>query len=217
MNTRLQVEHPVTEMVTGVDLVHWQLRIVQGERLTLDPEQMMQPDGHAIECRVYAEDPEAGFIPCPGLITSLQTPAGPGIRDDSGVAAGFEVPIYYDSMVSKLVAWAGTRDAAIDRMRRALTEYQVGGLRTTIPFFRWILQHPDFIAGRFDTGFLDRVLGERTPGPFVTATPEVEDLAVLTAAIRAADQPGEAPPAREAAASSRARWRQAARLDGLRD
>ena len=153
MNTRLQVEHPVTEMVTGVDLVQWQLRIARGERLTLKTEGTLVPNGHAIECRVYAEDPEAGFIPCPGLITSLRTPAGPGIRDDSGVDAGFEVPVHYDSMVSKLVAWGSTRTEAIARMTRALFEYEVGGVRTTIPLFRWILQHPDFCSRSLRHGF----------------------------------------------------------------
>ena len=217
MNTRLQVEHPVTEMVTGVDLVQWQLRIVQGERLTLDPERMMTPHGHAIECRVYAEDPESGFIPCPGRIRTLRIPGGPGIRDDSGVVAGYEVPLFYDSMVSKLVAWAGSRAEAIERMSRALTEYEVGGLKTTIPLFRWLVRHPDFLAGRFDTGFLDRVLAERQPGPFVEATPELEDVAVISAAIRAATRTGRAHPERTTADPSRANWRRAARLDGLRD
>ena len=216
MNTRLQVEHPVTEMVTGVDLVHWQLKIVLGERLTLDPDRMMTPDGHAIECRVYAEDPEAGFIPCPGLITSLRTSAGPGIRDDSGVSAGYVVPLYYDSMVSKLVAWGGTRAEAIERMARALSEYDVGGLKTTLPLFRWILRHQDFVAGRFDTGFLDRILAEREPGPFVDAGPEAEVVAVLAAAIRAVMRTGCSQSPRTAVDSSRANWRQAARLDGLR-
>jgi acetyl-CoA carboxylase biotin carboxylase subunit len=217
MNTRLQVEHPVTEMVTGVDLVQWQLRIAQGERLTLDPERLMTPDGHAIECRVYAEDPESGFIPSPGRITSLRVPGGPGIRDDSGVEAGYEVPLYYDSMVSKLVSWAGTRSEAIERMGRALTEYEVGGLKTTIPLFRWIVRHPDFLAGRFDTGFLDRVLAERAPGPFIEATSADEDVAVVSAAIRTVTHSGRVHAERKTADPSRSSWRQAARLEGLRD
>ena len=216
MNTRLQVEHPVTEMVTGVDLVAWQLRIARGERLELDAERMLAPDGHAIECRVYAEDPEAGFMPCPGRITSLRTPAGPGVRDDSGVAQGYEVPLHYDSMLSKLVAWGDTRVQATDRMMRALTEYEVGGVRTTIPFFRWILQHPDFVAGRFDTGFLDRVLAARPPGPLLPPPPGAEDVAVLAAAARAVLTAGAGRPAQSAGGARRSTWRQAARLEGVR-
>ena len=120
MNTRLQVEHPITEMVTGVDLVQWQIRIARGERLTLDPGKLVAPNGHAIECRIYAEDPDNQFLPSPGRIAVLRTPGGPGIRDDSGAAEGLEVPIFYDPMISKLVAWAEDRPRAIARMRRAL-------------------------------------------------------------------------------------------------
>ena len=127
MNTRLQVEHPVTELVTGVDLVQWQMRIADGNAIDLDQDRLLQPNGHAIECRIYAEDPDAGFLPAPGLITSLRAPSGPGIRDDSGVASGFEVPIFYDSMISKLVAWGADRQQAISRMRRALGEYTSAG------------------------------------------------------------------------------------------
>ena len=216
MNTRLQVEHPVTEMVTGVDLVEWQLRIARGEKLALDAERMLAPAGHAIECRVYAEDPEAGFIPCPGRITSLRTPDGPGIRNDSGVAPGFEVPLHYDSMLSKLVAWGATRAQAIDRMRRALTEYEVGGVRTTIPLFRWILGRPDFVAARFDTGFLDRTLAARPPGPLLPPPPEVEEIAVLATAVRAVLDAEAGRPARGSGGARRTTWRQAARLGGLR-
>jgi acetyl-CoA carboxylase biotin carboxylase subunit len=125
MNTRLQVEHPVTEMVTGVDLVHWQLRIARGEKLTVPPEQALTPRAHAIECRIYAEDPDLGFMPSPGLVRALSVPGGPGVRDDRGVAAGFEIPMAYDSMISKLVVWAATRPEAIERLRRALAEYRV--------------------------------------------------------------------------------------------
>ena len=111
MNTRLQVEHPITEMVTGIDLVQWQIRIARGERLDLDPEALLAPKGHAIECRIYAEDPDNKFLPSPGRILALRVPAGPGIRDDSGAAAGLDVPIFYDPMISKLVAWAEDRPA----------------------------------------------------------------------------------------------------------
>ncbi len=140
MNTRLQVEHPITEMVTGVDLVQWQIRIARGERLTLDPEALLTPRGHAIECRVYAEDPDTGFLPSPGRIASLRVPQGPGVRDDSGATEGLDVPIYYDPLVSKLITWGDDRAHALARMRRALAEYDVVGIRTTIPFFSWVLE-----------------------------------------------------------------------------
>ncbi len=213
MNTRLQVEHPITEMVTGVDLVEWQIRIARGERLTLDPARLLSPRGHAIECRVYAEDPDSQFMPSPGLITGLRTPSGPGVRDDGGVAAGYEVPVFYDSLISKLVAWGEDRPRAIGRMARALSEYEVLGVKTTIPFFQWLLAQPDFRDGRFDTTYLDRVLAERASrgfGEIGDATEEVAAIAVaLHAYLRAAANGARAE-------SARGGWRQAARLDGLR-
>jgi acetyl-CoA carboxylase biotin carboxylase subunit len=133
MNTRLQVEHPVTEMVTGVDLVRLQIRIAEGDRLPFRQADLAQR-GHAIECRVYAEDPDQGFLPSPGRITALRAPGGPGVRDDSGVYEGYEVPVHYDPLVSKLVVWAESRAAAIERMRRAVSEYRLLGIRTTLPF-----------------------------------------------------------------------------------
>jgi acetyl-CoA carboxylase biotin carboxylase subunit len=151
MNTRLQVEHPITEMVTGVDIVQWQIRIARGERLTLDPAALVTPNGHAVECRIYAEDPDNNFLPSPGRIEQLRAPGGPGVRDDSGATAGLDVPIFYDPMISKLVAWAEDRPRAIARMRRALTEYIVTGIKTTVPFFSWLLGQADFQAGRFHT------------------------------------------------------------------
>jgi acetyl-CoA carboxylase biotin carboxylase subunit len=156
MNTRLQVEHPVTEMVTGVDIVKEQIRIAAGERLSLRQEDVKQ-SGHAIECRVYAEDPDRNFMPCPGLITSLRTPGGPGIRDDSGVFEGFEIPIYYDPIISKLVVWGKDRQEAVVRMRRALGEYIVTGVKTTIPFHIRVMNNRRFLDGDFDTNFIDRV------------------------------------------------------------
>ena len=219
MNTRLQVEHPVTEMVTGIDLVRWQLRIARGERLDIDPERALTPDGHAIECRVYAEDPDAGFMPCPGLLVAHSPPAGPGIRVDAGVAAGFEVPVHYDSMVAKLIAHASDRQTAIARMDRALGEYEIAGVPTTIPLFRWLLAHDDVVAARFDTTFLDRVLAERNGDPFLEAPGDGEETAILAAALSvalgggAAASGAGAPPAAGAHAS---RWKQTARVEGLR-
>jgi acetyl-CoA carboxylase biotin carboxylase subunit len=161
MNTRLQVEHPVTEMVWGVDLVKEQLRIARGEKLSLR-ERDLKPSGHAIECRVYAEDPARNFAPSPGLIRHLNLPEGPGVRNENGVYAGYTVPVFYDPMLSKLVCHAATRSEAIARMQRALREYRVEGIQTTIPFFTLMMEHPDFQAAKFDTSFIDRMLPQLT-------------------------------------------------------
>ena len=155
MNTRLQVEHPVTELVTGFDLVREQITVAAGAALSFGQDDVNWR-GHAIECRVYAEDPDNNFFPAPGRITFLRVPAGPGIRDDGGVTEGDEVSIHYDPMISKLAAWGRTRAEAIDRLRRALDEYAVGGIKTTLPFFREIVRDEEFIAGRLDTGFISR-------------------------------------------------------------
>jgi acetyl-CoA carboxylase biotin carboxylase subunit len=157
MNTRLQVEHPVTEMVWGVDLVKEQLRIAQGQPLTLRQEDI-RPNGHAIECRIYAEDPARKFAPSPGLIRYMNLPQGPGVRNENGVYAGYTVPVHYDPMLSKLVCHAATRADAIARMKRALAEYRVEGIQTTIPFFSMLMDRDDFGRADFDTGFLDRLL-----------------------------------------------------------
>src|SRR6185295_7977608 len=143
MNTRLQVEHPVTELVTGIDLVREQITVAAGVPLSFRQEEIRW-QGHAIECRVYAEDPENNFFPSPGTINYLRVPFGPGIRDDSGVELNSEVSIYYDPLISKLAAWGRSRDEAIDRLRRALDEYEVGGIKTTLPFFREIVRDEEF-------------------------------------------------------------------------
>src|SRR3954471_3240793 len=162
MNTRLQVEHPVTELVTGLDLVHLQILIAAGAKLPFSQSDL-QLHGHAIEVRVYAEDPDNNFFPSPGKITRLLTPSGPGIREDSGIYEGWSVPLDYDPMLSKLIAYAPSRELAIARMMRALDEYFVGGIKTNLPLFRRILEHPDFIGARIDTGFLDRLLATSLP------------------------------------------------------
>jgi acetyl-CoA carboxylase biotin carboxylase subunit len=219
MNTRLQVEHPITEMVTGLDLVRWQIRIARGERLDLDPERLLQPHGHAVECRIYAEDPDNNFLPSPGRIQQLRAPAGPGIRDDSGATAGLDVPIFYDPMISKLVAWAEDRPLAIARMQRALAEYLITGIKTTVPFFSWLLAQPDFRAGRFHTTYLDEVLEQRNGRPFVEPTPALEELAAIGAALQAAMLPsaiGAASPAAPSDTRGGLRWRGQARVEGLR-
>ncbi|HEY6507245.1 MAG TPA: acetyl-CoA carboxylase biotin carboxylase subunit [Vicinamibacterales bacterium] len=183
MNTRLQVEHPITEMVTGVDLVQWQIRLARGERLTLDPDALLSPRGHAIECRVYAEDPDADFLPSPGRVEAFDVPHGAGIRDDSGVEAGAEIPIYYDSLISKVVAWGSDREQALARMRRALREYTVTGVRTTVPFVRWLLDQPAFVAGKIHAGGLEEVLQGRGKGPLASGDSSLEEVALIAAAL----------------------------------
>jgi acetyl-CoA carboxylase biotin carboxylase subunit len=215
MNTRLQVEHPVTEMVTGLDLVAWQIRIARGEPLTLDPEALLTPRGHAIECRVYAEDPDSGFMPSPGRITGLRVPQGPGVRDDSGVYEGGEVPIFYDPMISKLIAWGESRPHALARMRRALAEYEVRGIKTTIPFFKWILDDEDFVAARFDTGFIDRKLAARNGRELQEADDEHYEMAAIAAALSQISKGGTPPVPTSTVA--RSRWKDEARLAGVRD
>ena len=154
MNARLQVEHPVTEEVLGLDLVEWQLRIANGETLTLRQEDI-QPRGHAIECRIYAEDPYRDFVPSTGALLRWQAPSGPGIRLDSGVVQGREVSIYYDPMLAKLIAWGPNRDLSIRRMEVALSQFRALGVITNIPLLRAVMQHAQFIDGDYDTGFLE--------------------------------------------------------------
>ena len=215
MNTRLQVEHPVTEVVVGIDLVKEQIRVASGE-----PMRWKQDDvrlrGAALECRIYAEDPGNHFFPSPGLITRLQNPSGPGVRRDSGVYEGWMVPTEYDPLLAKLVVWGTDRAEAIARMRRALGEYRVFGIRTNIPFFRQILEHPDFIAGRCDTGFIERVFSNLLR-PEDKAPREEQAVAMLAAALesvlRRNCQGGLA--AGQHGAASSDEWRIAAREEGL--
>jgi acetyl-CoA carboxylase biotin carboxylase subunit len=215
MNTRLQVEHPVTECVTGLDLVAWQIRIAGGARLTIDAGQAVTPRGHAIECRVYAEDSDAGFLPSPGTIASIRVPGGPGIRDDSGVEAGSRISVHYDSLLSKLVAWGEDRPQAIARMTRALREYDVTGVRTTLPFLRWMLAEPDFAAAAFHTDYLDALLQRREvmgpSGTFSRWSASQEEVAAIAVALHQAA--ARVPLAQASEASA---WRQTARLEGLR-
>ncbi|MEO6391484.1 MAG: acetyl-CoA carboxylase biotin carboxylase subunit [Pyrinomonadaceae bacterium] len=188
MNTRLQVEHPVTELVTGIDLVREQIRVASGAKLSFSQDDVRW-NGHAIECRVYAEDPENNFLPSPGKISYLRVPCGPGIRDDGGIASGAEVSIYYDPMISKLAAWGRDRDEAIDRMRRALDEYFVEGIKTTLPFFREIVRDQEFRDGKLDTGFIPRFNERRKPadeseaGSATSAIDVHLDLALIAAGL----------------------------------
>ena len=154
MNTRLQVEHPVTELVTGIDIVAWQLRIASGEALPMTQEDV-RISGHAIECRITSEDPYRGFLPSTGMITGLQVPAGPGVRWDGGIQEGFEVSLHYDPLLAKLIVHAPTREAAIGRMARALDELVVAGLDTSAPFHRKVMDEPDFRAGTLSIRYLE--------------------------------------------------------------
>jgi len=153
MNTRLQVEHPITELITGIDLVREQVRIAAGEELGYTQEDVVAR-GHAIQCRIYAEDPATNFLPSPGTIEVLRTPSGPGVRDDSGAYAGAEISSFYDPLISKLCVWAPTRELAVERMRRALGEYVVTGIRTNLPFHLALMRHPRFVEGSYDTSFI---------------------------------------------------------------
>lgn len=162
MNTRLQVEHPVTEMVASIDLVKEQIRLAAGEKLGYEQASIVRR-GHAIECRIYAED--ENFMPSPGRIVRLSEPAGgPGVRNDSGVYQGYTVPIYYDPLISKLVTWGSSRAEAIQRMKRALREYVVSGIKTTIPLLHMILSHPDFVAGTYSTSLVERLVARKRDG-----------------------------------------------------
>jgi acetyl-CoA carboxylase biotin carboxylase subunit len=216
MNTRIQVEHPVTEMVTGIDLVQWQLRIAAGEKLPFRQADIA-PTGWAIECRITSEDPAAGFLPSAGRITYLHVPAGPGVRWDSGVDTGSEVGLFYDAMLAKLIVAAATRDAAIARMHRALLELSVAGVETSREFHLRVMEDPEFRRGEIDIQWLER----RLPTLVGAKPPEslVRDAAIVAALIaerdrgRPAAAAGESPLPRVAADSA---WHRAARLDALR-
>ena len=156
MNTRLQVEHPVTEMITGIDLVELQLRIAEGKPLPFRQEEI-QRNGHAIELRVYAEDPRQNFMPSTGVLSKYYEPTGPGIRVDSGVMAGMEIPVWYDPLLAKLIVWGQTRAQAIERMKRAISNYVIEGVATTLPFGAQVMLHPDFVDGNYATDFVEHL------------------------------------------------------------
>jgi len=179
MNTRLQVEHPVTEMVTGLDIVKSQIEIAAGRPLAFSQEDI-KPKGASLECRIYAEDPSNEFMPSPGRIERLRSPAGgPGVRYDNGTYEGYEVPLEYDPLLSKVITWGATRNEAIQRMCRALSEYQVYGIKTNIPFFKQILKHPDFLKGNYNTHFIARLEKEGD-----SLDPEEEVAALIAAGIK---------------------------------
>lgn len=223
MNTRLQVEHPITEAVTGVDFVRAQIEIARGAKLA---DMAAVANGHAIEVRVYAENPDEGFLPSPGRITHLRAPSGPGIRDDSGAFEGWTVPNAYDPLISKVVAWAPDRPGAIARMVRALTEYDLRGISTTIGFCRDLVASPEFAAADFDTTYVNRILEQN--GRTSDRSDELEEVAAIAAAmwsVRDADlkattttptgKSGVVPTFRSAR-QSESLWAQRARLESLR-
>jgi acetyl-CoA carboxylase biotin carboxylase subunit len=215
VNTRLQVEHPVTEMVTGFDLVKLQIRVAAGEALPFAQSDVAL-SGHAIECRLYAEDPYNNFFPSPGTIRSLRTPSGPGIRFDDGVYEGFTVPTEYDPLLGKLIAWGRDRAEAIARLQRALEEYAVAGIKTNAALFRSILRDPEFIRGEISTRWLDARL------PHLRANSEnstvrdrgAEDAAVLVALLHHAGTNG-ATQSGVPSSEPESLWKRQARLEQL--
>jgi acetyl-CoA carboxylase biotin carboxylase subunit len=211
INARLQVEHPVTELITGIDLVKSQIRIAAGEPLSLRQEEV-ERRGHAIECRIYAEDPANNFAPFPGKLIRYRAPSGPGIRNDSGVYEGFEVPIYYDPMLSKLIAWGRDRHEAIGRMRQALQDYLVAGIKTSIPFLVEVMADPAFLKGDVDTTFIDAFVKRKK-----MEEPRHREVGIVAAAIHAYLMEKERrPPAPAGAAGAVSPWTVAARHDALR-
>ena len=206
VNTRLQVEHPITEMVTGLDLVALQLRIAGGEPLPFAQADVVR-SGAAIECRITAEDPRAGFLPASGVIALVREPAGPGVRVDSALYAGMTVPTDYDPLLAKVIAYGRDRIEAIARMRRALEEMRVSGVPTSLPFHRSALFHQDFVTGRYDTGFIEHWDARIAPELSAGATSAAALAAVL--AMRARGERHTLPPAD-------APWARAAREDALR-
>jgi len=219
MNTRLQVEHPVTELVTGLDLVHLQILIAAGARLPFSQNDL-QLRGHAIEVRVYAEDPDNNFFPSPGKITRLLTPSGPGIREDSGIYEGWTVPLDYDPMLAKLIAYAPSREQAVHRLRRALNEYFIGGIASNLGLFQEILNDDNFLAARIDTGYLDRLIANRKAVES-SMNGNGEKIAAIAAALMQPERNGNAASRNNGANGTsylgNGRWKRVARQEALRD
>jgi len=207
MNTRLQVEHPVTELVSGLDLVQLQIRIAAGEKLPFT-QRDVELRGHAIECRVYAEDPANDYFPSPGEITVLSEPSGPGIRVDSGIYQGWNVPLEYDPLLAKLIGYGESREQAIGRLKRALEEYVVGGVKTNLTLFKQILSNPEFLAGNTDTGLIGRLRVSDLTG-------NDSEIAVIAAGI-IFTLDAEPPQGIEPAVSISSNWKKAGRDEGLR-
>ncbi|MEO7019137.1 MAG: acetyl-CoA carboxylase biotin carboxylase subunit [Ktedonobacteraceae bacterium] len=226
INARIQVEHPVTEWCTGLDLVQEQFRVAAGLPLSFTQEQVVFR-GAAIECRISAEDPENRFLPATGMVQALQEPSGPGVRVDSGLYAGLQVPLYYDPLLSKLIVWGQDRSHAIARMRRALDEYHIAGVRTTLPFARWLMDQPRYIAGDFSTDFIAEEWGDKGRLKEATLvepeeTPTEIDPAQVAALVgallmheHAQDEQARRQPVNEETGES-SRWRMAGRMESVR-
>jgi acetyl-CoA carboxylase biotin carboxylase subunit len=208
VNTRLQVEHPVTEQVTGLDLVKLQIAIAAGHRLPFAWE-TITPRGHAMEVRLYAEDPENNFFPSPGKILSRHAPSGPGIRVDEGVYEGWTVPMDYDPLLSKLIAWGNSREETVSRLRRALEEYSITGVKTNAALFRRILAEPDFLRAEIHTKWLDEVL--RRPRPTAQSDANGRDAAAIAAALWQATRDGSATAAFAEPAAPESAWKREGR------
>jgi acetyl-CoA carboxylase biotin carboxylase subunit len=218
MNTRLQVEHPVTELITGLDLVHLQIRIAAGEKLPFQQEDL-SIRGHAIECRIYAEDPDNNYFPSPGKISLLLEPSGPGIRVDSGMYEGWSVPIDYDPLLAKMIGYGTDREQAIARLTRALSEYFVGGIKTNISLFRRILGDADFRAAKLDTGFLDRMLQRTDENRAASRDAEVAAIAagmfVVLGSTAAAAEERTSDSGSVAMDAGASKWKDASRREAL--
>jgi acetyl/propionyl-CoA carboxylase alpha subunit len=205
MNTRLQVEHPVTELITGLDLVKEQIKIAQGEPLTFAQEDL-KISGHAVELRVYAEDPQNNFLPDIGRLTTYKRPQGLGVRVDDGFEEGMEIPIYYDPMIAKLITYGQNREEAINRMIRAIDEYQITGIQNTLAFGKFVMQHEAFRSGNFDTNFIQNYFKPEhfTPDP---AAAEEQMAAVLAAFIFQNARPTTATPDNQTQTNTLSNWK----------
>ncbi|ASZ11155.1 acetyl-CoA carboxylase biotin carboxylase subunit [Chitinophaga pendula] len=208
MNTRLQVEHPVTEMITGLDLVKEQIRIARGELLSFS-QQSLQINGHAIELRICAEDPTNNFLPDTGSLQTYIRPQGYGVRVDDGYEQGMDIPIYYDPMIAKLIAWGATREEARERLIRAIDEYQIKGIRTTLSFGTWALQHPAFISGQFDTNFIGKYF---TPQSLVAPDEQAARAAAILAAHLWQQQSQQQAQVTTAASADPSAWKKARKM-----
>jgi len=203
MNTRLQVEHPITERVTGIDLVKQQIKIAEGRQLEFTQQDLHQT-GHSIECRIYAEDPDNNFMPSPGKIHKISEPLGFGVRTDGYVYEGYDIPIHYDPMISKLIVWGDTREEAISRMRRALYEYKITGVKTSISFVERIMNNENFIKGNYDTHFIENNQ-EQLSNKKDSET--CVDMVIIAAYINYLDKLNRADENRKVFAPAQSRWK----------